>query len=186
MRIRAISGAIAALFALSTAAALADLGSGTLLNGTIDRSYSSANAYVGEPVTLSNVTNDNGSGTVVGGTLYGHVSSVQKAGQGRPGRIAFTFTKLVTKSGGVYTVNGSVTKMKAVTKNNALKEAGGALAGMLVGNMLFKSLLHLGGGGIVGAAGGYLLAKNSRENISVDQGTIVQVQLNSVTRRQAG
>jgi hypothetical protein len=185
MRIRIVSGAIAAIFALSTAAALADLGTGTLLNGTITQAYSSKDAYVGQPVKLTNVTNDNGSGTVVGGTLYGRVSEVQKASQGRAGKIAFSFTRLVTQSGNTYSVDGEVTKMKAVTQNNALKEAGGALVGMLVGNALFKSLLHMGGGGIIGAAGGYLIAKNSRENISVAQGTIVQVQLNSITRRQA-
>ena len=174
--------ALACATAISAQAALT---SGSLLNGTISQAYSSNHAYVGEPVVLRNVTSDDGSGSVSSGTLYGTVSSVQKAGQGRPGRIAFRFTRLVTGSGATYAVNTSVTKMKANTKNNTLKEAGGALAGMLVGNMIGKTLFHLGGGGLVGAAGGFLLAKNNKEDINVPAGSIVQVQVNSVSRRQS-
>jgi hypothetical protein len=186
MRLRITSFAVALLLTLLTAPAFADLQAGTLLNGTITENYSSNHAYVGQPVKLTHVTNDNGSGTVTGGTLYGTVSSVQAAGQGRPGRIAFSFTRLVLPSGATYRVNTTVTKMAANTKSNALKEAGGALAGMLVGNMIGKTLFHTGIGGVVGAAGGFLAAKNNRENVNVSSGSVVQVQVNSITRRQAG
>ncbi len=185
MRLRIATGTFAALVAATAIAAQAALGTGTLLNGTITKSYTSKSAYVGEPVELTNVTNDDGSGSVVGGRLYGTVTAVQKASQGRPGKIAFAFTKLVTSSGAVYAVNTNVTKMKANTKNNTLKEAGGALAGMLVGNMLGKTLFHLSGGGVVGAIGGFLLAKNNREDVTVPGGTIVQVHVDSITRRQS-
>jgi hypothetical protein len=186
MRSRFTASAAALLLALSAAPAYADLGAGTLLNGTITENYSSNHAYVGQPVKLTHVTNDNGSGTVTGGTLYGTVSSVQAAGQGRPGRIAFSFTRLVLPNGATYSVNSTVTKMAANTKSNALKEAGGALAGMLVGNAIGKTIFHTGLGGVLGAAGGYLAAKNSRENVNVSSGSVVQVQINSITRRQAG
>ncbi|MDE2482642.1 MAG: hypothetical protein KGN02_10675 [bacterium] len=185
MRFRIASGTFAAVLVATTLVAQAALTTGTLLNGTITQGYSSKTAHVGESVVLNNVTNDDGSGSVVRGKLYGYVSSVQKAGQGRPGKIAFRFTELVTTSGATYSVNSTVTKMKVDTKNNTLKEAGGALAGMLVGNMIGKTLFHLSGGGIVGAAGGFLLAKNNREDVSVPGGTIVQVELNSITRRQS-
>jgi hypothetical protein len=185
MRLRLACTALTAFAFATTLAAHAALTSGTLLNGTIDNNYSSNHAYVGQSVSLSNVTNDDGSGTVTGGRLYGTVVEVQKAGQGRPGKIAFHFNRLVTRSGAVYAVDGHVTEMKANTKNNTLKEAGGALAGMLVGNAIGKSLFHLGGGGIVGAAGGFLLAKNNHQDINVSAGSIVQVELTSVTRRQA-
>ncbi len=184
MRLRIATGTFAVVMAATALVAQAALTRGTVLNGTITKSYSSKSAYVGEPVELTNVTNDDGSGTVVGGRLYGSVISVEKAGQGRPGKIRFRFTKLVT-SGGVYAVDTTVTKMKVNTKNNTLKEAGGALAGMLVGNMIGKTLFHLSGGGIVGAAGGYLLAKNNREDVTVPQDTIVQVEVHAVTRRQS-
>jgi hypothetical protein len=185
MPLRITGLAVATLLALSTAVASADLGPGTLLDGRITQDYSSNHAYVGEPVTLTNVSNDNGSGTVRNAKLYGIVSEVQKAGQGHPGKIAFSFTRLVLPSGATYSVDTTVTKMAANTKSNALKEAGGALAGMLIGNAIGKTLFHVGGGGIVGAAGGFLLAKNNRENINVTKGSVVQVHINSITRRQA-
>jgi hypothetical protein len=185
MYYRIAAFALITALAASTAPAAAALRGGTLLNGTITNTYSSASAYVGEPVTLSNVTNDDGSGTVVGGTLHGEVVAVQRASQGRPGKLEFRFTELVTRSGAVYAIRSGVREMKVQTHNNDLKEAGGALAGMLVGNAIGKTLFHLGGGGIAGAAGGFLLAKNNRQNVSVPRGSIVQVRLYSVTRRQS-
>jgi hypothetical protein len=73
--------------------------------------------------------------------------------------------------------------MKSTTKNNALKEVGGALGGMIVGNVLGKAV-GINGGGLAGAAGGFLLAKNSKQNMSIPAGSVVTVQLQSA-RRQA-
>ena len=70
------------------------------------------------------------------------------------------------------------------TKSNALKEAGGALAGMLVGNAIGKTLFHTGAGGAVGAIGGFAVAKNNRSNVVVPAGSNVVVQIVSA-RRQA-
>jgi hypothetical protein len=184
MRSSIVVSSVLALVCATTLVAQA-LAPGALLNGTVSQTYSSNTSQVGDPVVLRNVTSDNGSGAVSSGTLYGTVSSVQKAGQGRPGRISFSFTRLVTGSGAQYSVNTTVTEMKANTKNNTLKEAGGAVLGMFAGNMIGKSLFHLSGGGLVGAAGGFLLAHNNKQDISVPAGSIVQVQLNSVTRRQS-
>ena len=185
MRLRIASGSLLAAVAATAIAAQAALTSGSLLNGTITDNYSSNHATVGQSVTLSNVTSDDGSGTVTRGTLYGHVSAVQSAGQGRPGKIAFVFTKLVTGAGTTYYVDTTVTKMQADTKSNAAKEAGGALAGMLVGNMIGKTVFGGSAGGFFGAAGGFLLAKNNKENVNVTKGSVIQVRVNSVTRRQS-
>lgn len=171
--------ALAGFMAVTMGAALA-LSSGSVLNGTINQNLSSNHAYVGEPVSLSNVSG----GGVSGGTLYGYVSSVQKAGQGRPGSIQLHFNRLVA-NGSTYTVQTTVTNANVSTKNNALKEAGGALAGMLVGNAIGKTVFHSGLGGVAGAAGGYLLAKNNRQDVNISAGSTVQVQVNSVVRRQS-
>ena len=176
--------ALAGFMTVTMVVAQAALTAGSLLNGTLNQNLSSNHAYVGEPVSLSNVSSNDGSGSVTGGTLYGYVSSVQKASQGRPGKIQLSFTRLVSH-GATYSVNTTVTQSNVQTKNNTLKEAGGALAGMLVGNAIGKTIFHTGIGGVLGAAGGFLLAKNNRENVNIPAGTIVQVQVNSVVRRQA-
>jgi hypothetical protein len=180
---RSIAIGLAALLCAIAAPARASLQSGSLLDGVITQSYSSKDAAIGESVTLKYVTSNDG-GSVTNGTLYGRVSAVQKASQGRPGKIEFSFTKLVA-GGATYAVATTVIKMQANTKNNGLKEAGGALAGMAVGNMLGKSLFQASGGGVVGAAGGFLLAKNNRQDVSIPSGSYVQVEVNSVTRRQS-
>lgn len=184
MRLRIAAAALSGLMLATAIVAHAQVVAGTLLDGTIDSDFSSNHAYAGQHVTVSNVTSDSG-GYVRNGRLYGYVSEVQAASQGRPGKIAFRFTRLVTGSGAVYSIDSRVTQMKAQTKNNTAKEAGGALAGMLVGNALGHVLFGASGGGIVGAAGGFLLAKNNRQNIDVPAGSWLQVELLSVTRRQS-
>jgi hypothetical protein len=185
MRLRTTITALIALVIATTVAANAALTQGSLLDGTIDGNYSSNHAYAGQSVTLSNVTSDDGSGGVRNGRLYGYVSEVQKAGQGKPGKIAFRFTRLVTGGGATYTIDSRVTQVNVQTKNNAGKEAGGALAGMLVGNAIGKTLFGGSAGGAIGAAGGFLLAKNNRQDVNVTAGSYVQVELLSVSRRQS-
>lgn len=183
---RSMAGAALACFtAVTMAAAQAALTSGSLLNGTLNQNLSSNHAYRGEPVSLYNVTSNDGSGSVVRGKLFGYVKSVQPAAQGRPGKIELRFTTLVLPSGATYNVSTTVTQTNTQTKNNTLKEAGGALAGMLVGNMLGKTIFHTGAGGLIGAAGGFLLAKNNRQNVNIPAGSVVQVRVNSVVRRQS-
>jgi hypothetical protein len=155
--------------------------SGMQVAGTITTSVNTANAYVGEPVTVTNVQSENGS--IHGARMYGYVSSVVKAGQGRPAQVQMRFTRLVLSNGTSYAVNGVVTGMQAQTKNNALKEAGGALAGMLIGNAIGKTIFHMSGGGFLGAAGGFLVAKNNRENMVVPAGSTVRVTIRSVRRQ---
>jgi hypothetical protein len=157
---------------------------GQQLAGTITTSVSTSNAYVGQPVTLQNVSSEDGS--VHGATMYGTVTRVVRAGQGKTAQLLMTFHRLVLPSGATYAVNGTVTGMQSQTKSNALKEVGGAVAGMIVGNIIGKTIFHAsnGIGGFLGAAGGYLVAKNNRENMTVPSGSAVRVTLRTA-RRQA-
>lgn len=183
MRILTNTAVFSAALALTTTFASAAVYSGVNAAGTINQDVSTSNAYVGERVVLNNVRDENGNFS--GGTLYGTVTQVQKAGQGRPGRLQMNFTRLTLPSGASYDVSTSLVGMQANTKNNTVKEAGGALAGMLVGNAISKTIFHVGGGGLIGAAGGFLLAKNNRQDMTVPAGSVVTVHLNSVVRRQS-
>ena len=88
-------------------------------------------------------------------------------------------------NGARYSIDSRVTNVNVQTKSNAGKEAGGALAGMLVGNAIGKVLFGGSAGGAIGAAGGFLLAKNNRQNVDVPAGSYIQVELLSVSRRQS-
>lgn len=168
-------------FVLIPAAALAALTGGTTLTGTLDQSISSKDAYVGQTFTISNAHSSDYN--VNGATIYGHVVAVQRAGQGTPGKVTLAIDKVNTRSGNVYVVSGFVTDAAETTKSNATKEAVGALAGAVVGNILTRGGAKTTGT-LAGAAGGYILAKNNRENVTISQGTGISVRL-SAARRQA-
>ncbi|MFN2448712.1 MAG: hypothetical protein ABR508_02805 [Candidatus Baltobacteraceae bacterium] len=149
--------------------------------GVLTTPVDSRTGYVGERVTITHVYSEGNQ--ITGATMYGTVTHVVHAGQGRPGQIQLTFTRMVLRDGSSYAIDGIVTGMQAITKNNALKEAGGAVAGMLIGNMLGKTIFHASGGGFLGAAGGFLAAKNNRQDVTVSRGTTVRVTLRSVRRQ---
>src|SRR5579872_648759 len=174
------AAAVASVLLLAQVASAAPY-AGAQYAGTITTSVNSGSAYAGQPVTLSNVTSEDGS--VKGARMYGTVTRVVKAGQGKTASLQMTFTKLVLSSGTTYAIDGVVTGMQAQTKSNALKEAGGAVAGTIVGNIIGKTIFHTSMGGLLGAAGGYLVAKNNRENVTVPSGSAVRVTLRTVRQQ---
>src|ERR1700730_7391305 len=132
------SRAVAAALAFIPLAASAAITAGTVLTANRDQSIDSKGAQVGQRFTMSNVhSQDN---NINNAKIYGHVCDVQTAGQGTPGKIQLCFDKLVTASGGSYTLDGRATDVKVVTKNNTVNEVGGAVAGMILGNIVGKKL----------------------------------------------
>ena len=181
---RTFLAAIAAAFiALAPISALAAIVPGTVLVGSMDQTLDSKNVQVGQRFTMSDVhTQDN---DINGAVIYGHVSDVQRASQGRPGKIELAFDKLRTRSGSSYALSGRAENVQTNTKNNALKEVGGAVAGMIVGNIIGKAVgTNLGGA--LGAGGGYLYAKNNKENVTIPQHAVVSVQVTSARRQSTG
>lgn len=176
--IRKIGMCLAAgALALVPLAAPAQITPGTTLIGNIDQSLNSKDAQVGQAFTLSNVHSANYN--VNGATIYGHVASVQRAGQGTPGKIHLAFDKVNTRSGNVYQIVGTASNVQVNTKSNAGKEAIAAGGGALVGGLLGHGI-----GALIGGGTGYLIAKNNRENVTIPQGSIVTVEVEQ-GRRQA-
>ncbi|MDP9106640.1 MAG: hypothetical protein M3N49_12000 [Candidatus Eremiobacteraeota bacterium] len=174
----ALTAAAVAFIPLAASAAIT---AGTELVGTIDQNVSSKDAVVGQRITISNVhSQDN---NVTGAIIYGHVDDVQAAGQGRPGKVSIAYDTLKTRAGNTYALTGRTTGVTENTKSNAVNEAGGAVAGMIVGNIIGKKLgTNLGG--LLGAAGGYVYAKNAKQNVTIPQNSVVTVQVVSA-RSQA-
>ncbi len=168
------------MLAFSPLAASAQIIPGTELVGTLDQDISSASAQVGTGFTLSNVHSQNRN--INGAKVYGHVASVERAGQGRPGKIQLAYDKINTAAGNVYTLNGTTVSAQTNTKNNTLKEVGGAVGGMIVGNIIGKAV-GVGVGGLLGAGGGYMLAKNSRENVTIPKNSTVVLQVTRSLRQ---
>jgi hypothetical protein len=171
----------AAALALVPLTAQAQVGAGTDLVGNMTQSINSGSAVDGQRVIIGNVhSQDN---NITGATIYGHVCDVQSASQGRAGRLEICVDKLNTRSGNTYALDGRVIGAQVNTKNNTLNEAGGAVAGMILGNILGKRL-GTNAGGLFGAAGGYLYAKNAKQNVTIPANSVVTVQVLEA-RRQA-
>ena len=170
------AAAVAALVAAAPLAAMAQLSPGTSLVGTLDQNLSSKSVQPGTTFTISNAHSANHD--INGATIYGHVDSVQRAGQGTPGKIHLAFDKVNTRSGNIYQISGYASNMQVDTKANTTKElassAGGALVGGLIGG---------GVGALLGAGGGYAYSKNSRQDVTIPSGSLITVQVTQ-SRRQ--
>jgi hypothetical protein len=152
------------------------------LTGILDTPLDSRHAAVGDNVVLTDVSSADG--TIRHATLSGTVSAVTRPGQGRNAQIEIAFDLLQLRDGSSYHVTGVVTSMQVATKSNTLKEVGGALIGMLAGNAIAKTAFGISGGGIVGAIGGYFVAKDNRADVVVPDHSAISVRLIRA-RRQA-
>jgi hypothetical protein len=151
------------------------------LTGGITNGLDSKSAFVGQDVILTGVSSADGS--IHNATLYGSVTDVSRPSQGRAAQLDIHFERLQLRNGATYRVDGVVTQMNVDTKNNALKEVGGALAGMLIGNAIGKTVFGASGGGIVGAIGGFFVAKDNKTDVVVPQNSLVTVHLVSARRQ---
>jgi hypothetical protein len=159
------------------APAFAQVSPGTTLVGSLDRELNSKSTQVGQTFRLLNVNSS--AHDINGATIYGHVSEVQSGGAGRKAKIKLVADKLNTRSGSIYKIDGYATNVQVNTKSNTGREAGAAAAGALVGGLIGK-----GWGAILGGTGGFLVAKNVHENISVPQGSLVTIEV-SQARKQS-
>ena len=123
---------------------------------------------------MFNVSSEDGS--ISGATVYGHVSEVQRAGQGARPQVELAFDRLVTASGRTYRLHARVTGMTVKTRNNAGREALGAVGGA-----------HH----VDAACAGFrdedvadvLYTKNYHTNVSVPAGSTVNIQVTRFARQ---
>ncbi|HZV79027.1 MAG TPA: hypothetical protein VFF60_05360 [Candidatus Binatus sp.] len=154
--------------------------SGTTLHTTLNLSLNTKSAYVGQPISLL-VTQPypSGGASLQGSKIYGHVTKVQKAGQGRNPELELTVDSILLAGATQrLPMQAAISKIAPKQGPNVLYGAAGALAGMLVGNWIGK-MVGTNAGGAIGVAGGFLLASNNKKDITVPEGSEVSVQLSA-------
>ena len=162
-----------AVLAFAPLAAQAAISPGTELSGTLTQSIDSKNAVIGQRVIIAGVhSQDN---NINGATIYGNVCAVQSASQGRAAQLQICTDTLRTRSA-TYALDGRVVGAQVNTKNNTLNEVAGGVAGMILGNIIGKKL-GTNAGGLLGAGGGYLYAKNAKQNVTIPANSTVTVQV---------
>lgn len=168
--------ALTAAVLISVPAVLyAQISPGTQMVGELDRELSSKDTQAGQQFKLTNVNSS--AYEINGATVYGHVSSVQRAGAGTKGQIKLAVDKINTRSGNIYKVTGYTSNVKVNTKKNTGREAAAAAAGALVGGLLG------GWGAIIGGTGGFLVAKNVHENVTIPAGSLVTIDITQARKQ---
>ncbi len=165
------------------------LGAGTRVPLTAGDSISTRSAKAGDAfsATVSQDVKD-ASGRVVipgGSTVSGTIAAADPApNPNSSGKIELSITS-VSVRGTSYPIDASVVakdtvmKGRGVTKADAAKVGGGAVAGAIVGKLLGKNTKGAVIGGVVGAAAGAAVARESRDiDVVIPKGAAITIRLN--------
>lgn len=176
--------------ALTTAAAVAQPndGGGQTLYATMQTTLDSKSANVGDRFTMALTEPYPTERNLDGATIEGHVSNVVRAGQGTKPEIDLAFDRFVYPDGASVPISANLISLQTKTgSKNGADVAAKTVGGMFLGNALFKTLFHMGGGGLLGAIGGFIYGQNAKADVQIQPGS--QAQLNLVaplrSRRQA-
>ena len=121
-----------------------------------------------------------------GATVSGTITAAEPApNPNSTGRIELSVTN-ITAHGTSYSIDASVVAMdtvmkgRGVTKADAAKVAGGAVAGAIVGKLLGKNTKGAVIGGAAGAAAGAAAARASRDiDVVIPKGAGITIKLNA-------
>ncbi len=191
-RLTAFATALA--FLAGTAAASAQstltLYQGAQIVGRMQQDVSTANAHVGDQFSMDVVPPyPSGDAAFQGAVIVGQITSVTRAGQGTKPALGVQFDYLRMPDGTTVNISGTLTQAQQNNQQkNGARVALATLGGMLLGNVIGKTVFHTGGGGIAGAAGGFLYGYNQKTNFTIPAGSNATVTLNQTVtiRRQSG
>ena len=176
-RAAAIVVVTATLFsALTSPAASATVGlsAGTLVTSKMNQTIDSGSAHVGDKFSLTVIAPyPNGNAIYANAQLYGHLTAVVAAGQGRNPVMEFNIDRIALTNGRQASVSMLVQSQETQRHNNTSNVALTALGGMIIGNMIGKSVFKSNLGGAVGLIAGAIYANNKKTNVSMRQGSIL-------------
>jgi hypothetical protein len=186
-RFIATTCAVCALL-LPTAAGAADpIAAGTPISGRLSTDLDSGRVAVGDGFSLA-ITRPYPNDDVGydGAFVRGHVARVVRAGQGRTPEIDLAFDSITLANGETAPLSGHVLDVAPKKKSAVVTQAAGAGVGMVIGNILGKSIFHTDIGGLAGAAGGFTYANNRRTDFVLPADSLVELQTDTeVPRPQA-
>ena len=182
----ALASAFVATLAVSRIALAGSIPAGTTITGVLQTPLDSGKSRVGDGVSIA-VTRPypDGDASYANATIRAHVATVIAAGQGRKAEIDLAMDTIVLANGASSQISGHVLNVQQQQKSAIVTQAAGAGVGMIVGNILGKSV-HSNLGGLVGAAGGFLYANNRKQNFTVPSQSTITLQTDAqVARPQA-
>jgi hypothetical protein len=141
---------------------------GVALNGALQQSIDSKSTTVGTPFTMV-LSPPFPNGLLRGATVYGHVASVQKAGQGTLPHIGLAFDRIVFHDGTFQPIHAQLLKDTPVQDKSGKETKAVARAV----------------GGIIGPAHGLgvaLLSKNHKDDVTIPQNSTLVIELTKPLR----
>lgn len=187
-----IAGALA--LAITATAALAQaqpvLPAGSTITAIMDQQLDSGTANAGDPFSMHVIAPyPQDDDRFAGARITGHVLDVVRAGRGTTPKLQLAVDRMILRDGTTVDLPAQVTA--AATKQqqkNGAAVALSTLGGMILGNVIGKTVLHTSGGGAVGAAGGLLYGLNAKTNVTLPaQAQVTLTLTHDVTvRRQTG
>ncbi|HLI95722.1 MAG TPA: hypothetical protein VKT72_06500 [Candidatus Baltobacteraceae bacterium] len=189
-RIPALAIILAFLLPAAALAQTVTLQQGQTLNVQMQDNIDSGSAYAGQHFTARVVSPyPNDDNTFANAVVHGTVIKVVPAGQGRNPELHFSWDSVTLQNGASYPINAEMTNGGPSSENrNGGHVALTTIGGMILGNIVGKTIFHTNAGGAIGAAGGFLTGYNKKSNIVLKQGTTVGLTLTRplMVRRQAG
>lgn len=185
-----VVAAMTATTLLASAQSTLTLYQGAQINGRLRQSIDSGTAHVGDSFVMDVVPPyPSGDPTYQGAIVAGVVSSVSPAGQGHKASIGLQCNYLRLADGSTVNISANVTSdQPQQQQKNGGHVALTTIGGMILGNIIGKSILHTNIGGAAGAAGGLLYGLNKQSNLTLPSGSNIQITLNQTVtvRRQSG
>lgn len=180
-----------AMPAIALAQSTITLAKGDNLNLSMQSTLDTGTAYVGERFTARVVPPyPEGDTDLANAVASGEVVKVTPAGQGTNPELYLNFTSVTLANGSSYPLSAVVT---AVGSKQQPKNGGHValttIGGLIAGNVIAKTIFHAatGIGGLIGAAGGFLIGQNKKSNFTVSPGASITATLTRplLVRRQA-
>lgn len=166
--------AIACVLPAAAFASPVALSSGSMVTSKMNQTIDSGSAHAGDRFTMTVLrpypSNNNAFNNA---QIYGHITRVVAAGQGQNPVLEFNFDRMILVGGRQSDVSMQLQSQETQRHNNMGNVAMTAVGGMIVGNMLGKTLLDTKLGGPAGLIAGALYANNKRTNVSLRQGSVV-------------
>lgn len=149
---------------------------GTIFEGKLDKEISSKTAKDGDTFTITETdTMFHATPALHGAVIDGHLAGVTAAGLGKKPAMTIVFDDIKMADGTTAPINVQLANMGAFdAKSHHLRTVGMMMAGAMAGHAAAKAA-GKSHGGLMGAAGGYLLSQEMKSDIDVKPGTILQV-----------
>jgi len=166
--------AIACLVPFAASAATVQLASGSMVTSKMNSTIDSGSAHAGDKFSMTVQSPYPSNNSVYNNAqLYGHVTRVVSAGQGRNPVLEFGIDRITLANGRQANVSMLLQSQETQRHNNLGNIAVTAVGGMIVGNVIGKTLFNSKLGGPAGLIAGALYASNKKTNVSLVNGSVV-------------